>query len=101
MSISFTTLGKFSGHYFFSNRFLSLSLSFPSGSPIMQISMCLMLPQKSPKLSLYLIYFSCFSDYVLSITLSFLSLIHSLASSNLLIHSSESFLFYFLNFKLF
>ena len=92
-SFSFFRFRKFSSiisSYTFSTFF---SLSSPSGAPIMQMLVCLMLSQRSLKLSLFFkicFPFHCY-DWVIFIILPFRLLMHSCISPNLLLIPSSIF----------
>ena len=91
MSVSFPWLGKFSA-IISSNKFSALlSLSFPSGTTIMWMLVCLILSSRSLNLaSFFLTFFYC-SAWVISSTLSSRSTIYSFAFSNLLLIPSGVF----------
>ena len=80
LTVSFLTLGKFSAitsSNIFSGPF---SLSFPSGTSVIQILVHLMLSQRSLRLSsFYFILFSIYSVAVISTILYSRSFIHSFA----------------------
>ena len=92
MSVSFTRLGKFSSITSSNNFFCPILSLLPSRTPITQTLICLILSQRSLKLSsiFFLIFFSfCYSDWVIS----------TLLSSRLLIHSSVSLLYRIFHFS--
>ena len=98
VAISFPMLGKFSS-IISSNIFLGpLFLSCPSGNPIMQMLVCIMLSQRSLRLSSFLfVLFSLFCYAAVNSTIQ---------SSRSLIHSSASvillwFLLVYFSFQLF
>ena len=94
LNISFSMLGKFST--IISSKFFSYTFFFSStyGTPIIQMLVCLILSQRSLRLSLVLfILFTLFcSSEVISTILSSSSLIHSSASDILLLIPSRVFL---------
>ena len=88
MSVSFTSLGVFSTIISSNKSFVLFSLL------LMEPSLCLMLSQRSLKLSsfnFFLIFIFCHSNWVISTTVSFRSLIQSSASSHLLLITSSAF----------
>uniref|UniRef100_A0A9L0TV09 Uncharacterized protein n=1 Tax=Equus caballus TaxID=9796 RepID=A0A9L0TV09_HORSE len=95
MSVSFLRRGKFSSIISTNEFSAPLSLSSPSGSPIIRMLACLILSQSSLTLfSFCLILFSLFcSAWVISSNLSSSSLIRFSASSTLLLSPSSEFLF--------
>ena len=95
MSVSSPRLGKTSAIMSSSMFSVPFSLSSPSGTRIMQMLVCLILSQKSLKLSSFFkICFSFFSSaWVVSTALSFSLLFYSPVSSNLLLIPSSVFLF--------
>ena len=93
VTVSCPRLGMFSA-IMSSNIFSGvLSLSSPSGTPIMQILLYLMLTQKSLKLFsfLFILFPSFSSAAVISTTLSSSLLIHSFVSFSLLLSLSSIF----------
>ena len=94
-SVSFPMLGKFL-MIFYSNMFSGPLPPTPtSGTPIMQILLCLIFSQRSLRLSFFHSFFSLFcSTAVISTILSSRWLIRSLASFTLMLIPSSIF-FYF------
>ena len=78
----------------FQNFLISFLFLFFSGTPIIQMSMCLILSQKSLRLSkvLFILFTLFYSSKVISNILSSSSLIHSSASDILLLIPSRVFL---------
>ena len=78
----------------FKNFLISFLFLFFSGTPIIQMSMCLILSQKSLRLSkvLFILFTLFCSSEVISTILSSISLIHSSASDILLLIPSRIFL---------
>ena len=95
--LSFPMLGKFSAIMSSNMVFNPFLLSSPSGTPMLWISVSLILSQSSLKLTslkiffFYLSLFSFCSGWVISAALSSILLIHSTVSSNLLLIPSSVF----------
>ena len=92
-SVSFVNFRKFSAIILSNTYFTLFSLSSPSGTPVMQMLVLLMLSHRSLKLfSFFKIYFSfCCSDWVISIILPSKLLLCSSVSSNLPLIPSSAF----------
>lgn len=88
LPVSFPKLSTFSALIPLSK--FSVHLSFPSGISIMQTLICFRLSQRCFKLSSFLKIESCYI-WVFSTMLSYKSLIHSSAFSNLLLIPSSMF----------
>ena len=87
-------------HYFFKYSLYSF-LSSPSGTPIVWMFECLMLSQRSLKLSSFLkiIFSFCYSNWLSSTSLSSRPLICSSVLANLLLIPINVFLFQLLYFS--
>ena len=92
LSVSFFRFRKFYA-IISSNTFLTpLSLSYPSGTPIIQMLVCLMFFQRSLKQFLFFnLFFFLLHGWVICISLSFRSLMDSSISPNLLLIPSSVF----------